>query len=66
MLLPQIPEPFRKNSDGSWTCQAVTVISGPLVRVSIKPSMTFKPGSFFAGVDIAAKLDAKLAQDEHG
>jgi hypothetical protein len=52
-------KPFRKNSDGSWTCISTTVLHGQLVRVKIEPGMTFLPDSLFIGLDIAKMLDAE-------
>ena len=64
MKLPTARKPFKKNDDGSWTCVAGTVVKGPLVRVSIKPGMTFAPGTWFAGIDIVTRLEAEQALDK--
>ena len=48
---------FHANADGSWnSTQAMTLqpAAGP---IPLKPSFKFKPGTLFAGFDLAAELD---------
>ena len=48
---------FHANADGSWNAaQAMTLqpAGGP---IPLKPTFKFKPGTLFAGFDLAAELD---------
>ena len=52
---------FHHNADGSWNAaQAMTLqpAEGP---IPLKPSFKFKPGTLFAGFDLAAELDKACA-----
>lgn len=53
---------FKKKPDGSWTCiKPVTTTNPSGVGVSLSPSVTFKRGILFAGLDMAKWLDEHCA-----
>jgi len=55
---PKKPDEFyRRNPDGSWTCIKQTLIKSPFGRILVHPEITFYPGEYFMGADVAALLD---------
>ena len=48
---------FHANADGSWNATQAMTLQPAAGPIPLKPSFKFKPGTLFAGFDLAAELD---------
>lgn len=48
---------FHHNADGSWNATRAMTLQPAAGPIPLKPSFKFKPGTQFAGFDLAAELD---------
>ena len=48
---------FHRNADGSWNAVRPMTLQPAAGPIALKPSFKFKPGTLFAGFDLAAELD---------
>jgi hypothetical protein len=48
---------FHANADGSWNATQPMTLQPAAGPIPLKPSFKFKPGTLFAGFDLAAELD---------
>ena len=48
---------FHHNADGSWTAARPMTLQPAAGPIPLKPGFKFKPGTLFAGFDLAAELD---------
>lgn len=48
---------FHHNADGSWNAVQPMTLQPAAGPIALKPSFKFKPGTLFAGFDLAAALD---------
>lgn len=48
---------FHHNADGSWNAAQPMTLQPAAGPIPLKPSFKFKPGTLFAGFDLAAELD---------
>ena len=48
---------FHANADGSWNAAKPMTLQPAAGPIPLKPSLSFKPGTLFAGFDLAAELD---------
>ncbi|WP_237479045.1 hypothetical protein [Lichenibacterium dinghuense] len=48
---------FHHNADGSWNAAVPMTLQPAAGPIALKPSFKFKPGTLFAGFDLAAELD---------
>ena len=48
---------FHRNADGSWNAVQPMTLQPGAGPIPLKPSFKFKPGTLFAGFDLAAELD---------
>lgn len=48
---------FHHNADGSWNAAKPMTLQPAAGPIALKPSFKFKPGTLFAGFDLAAALD---------
>ncbi len=48
---------FHANADGSWNVTRPMTLQPAEGPIALKPSFKFKPGTLFAGFDLAAALD---------
>ena len=48
---------FHANDDGSWNATKAMTLQPAGGPIPLKPSFKFKPGTLFAGFDLAAELD---------
>jgi hypothetical protein len=54
---------FDRNLDGSWTSNQSVTMSGSEGNVEIVRLMTFFPGEFYRGLDVAAWLERHCTED---
>ena len=52
---------FHRNADGSWNAIRPMTLQPAAGPIPLKPSFKFKPGTLFAGFDLAAELDKACA-----
>ncbi|MGI3901417.1 MAG: hypothetical protein ACRYGP_22320 [Janthinobacterium lividum] len=48
---------FHANADGSWNATKAMTLQPAAGPIALKPNFKFKPGTLFAGFDLAAALD---------
>lgn len=48
---------FHANADGSWNATQPMTLRPAAGPIPLKPSFKFKPGTLFAGFDLASQLD---------
>ena len=48
---------FHANADGSWNATKPMTLQPAAGPIALKPSFKFKPGTLFAGFDLAAELN---------
>jgi hypothetical protein len=51
---------FRREKDGIWICVEPVTIRHPAGRMEVVPGSSFKKGTVYMGVDVAALLDEQL------
>jgi hypothetical protein len=61
-LVVNLPDAFRHNPDGSWSCVTPVTLEHPKGRIQITAGSTFFRGRSYMGIDVAEWLDQAIAR----
>ncbi len=57
-----LPDAFRHNPDGSWSCVTPVTLEHPKGRIQITAGSTFFRGRSYMGIDVAEWLDQAITR----